>query len=227
MASDSDKTTQAPKAANISDAVISRGFLSVILVFLESALTLMLRFDGTLRKLAYPLAESGKVVCIRSYLPHTKVYATFSYRGVLLDDVLPANKTAPDVMINAYSWQLGNVLTSHNPKAVDALQIRGEAADVEAVKAFLVRAGIGGALQSLLGKIKGKPPATPEQKAEKLADYKAKIDEQNEKISTLTTQNRRLNTQLAEIQGKQRSTKIAFIFTLIVAVIALVSHFFR
>lgn len=223
-------TANAPKQApqNESGGVISRGILNVLLVFIESAITLILRFDPKLRQLAYPLAEAGKVVCIRTYLPHTKIYATFGFRGVLLDDVLPANKQAPDVIINAYSFQIANVLMNHSESSVDALQIRGEAQDVQDVKAFLVRVGVGGAIQNLINKLKGNPQdkPTPEQKAEKLADYKAKIAEQTAQIDEQARDIARLKTQLAEANNKQKATLTGLIISAIIAIIAIVLHFF-
>lgn len=207
--------------------VISRGVLNVLLVFLESAITLMLRFDPKLRQLAYPLAETGKVVCIRTYLPHTKIYATFSYRGILLDDTLPANKQNPDVMINAYSFQLINALMNHSEATINALQIRGQQDDVEQVKAFLVRVGIGGAIQNIIHKLKGspKPAPTPEQKSEKLSEYKAKISEQTKKIDQLVADNRRLNTQMAELQSKQKTFLGGFIVSTLIAIVSIIWHF--
>lgn len=209
--STNNPSTQANTPEPVQTGTLSRGFLNVLLVFLESAITLALRFDAQLRQLAYPLASSGKIVCIRTYLPHTQIYASFSYRGVLLDDRLPPNKTA-DITINAYSFQLLGLLTNHNPASVDGLQIRGESTDVADVKAFLVRLGIGGILQTLLNKIKGtQDKPTPEERAQKQENYKAKIAEQDKLINELSVQNDRLNTALAELQNKQNSTKKALI----------------
>ena len=204
----------------------ARGFLNVLLVFLESAITLVLRFDPALRKLAYPLASSDKVVCIRTYLPHTHIYATFGYRGVLLDDRLPAGKEAADMTINAYSFQLVNVLTTHNQSAVDALQIRGETEDVAQLKAFLLQLGVGGVVQNLLQMIRGKQQKpTPEEKQQKQENYKAKIAEQSAQIQTLTTENHKLSTALQEWQSKQQSTQKALIVVSIVALLAIVANF--
>ncbi|WP_261868760.1 hypothetical protein [Psychrobacter sp. JCM 18901] len=66
-------------------STLSHSFLNIILVFIESALTLLLRLDPELRKAAYPLAKQGTVVALRLYLPHVEVFATFSTKGVLLD----------------------------------------------------------------------------------------------------------------------------------------------
>lgn len=213
--------------ANNQVGTISRGFLNVLLVFLESAITLALRFDPKLRELAYPLASGDKVVCIRTYLPHTQLYASFGYRGVLLDDRLPAHKPNADMTINAYSFQLLGLLTNHNPASVDGLQIRGDTQDVAHLKAFLVRLGIGGAVQTLLEKIKGKQhKPTEEERQQKRENYKAKIIEQEKTISQLRVENDRLSTSLIELKSKQQSTKTALIIACLVALVALVLHFF-
>lgn len=208
-----------------ADIGVTRGLLNILLVFLESAITLILRFDPTLRQLAYPLAERGTVVCVRTYLPHTQFYVTFGYRGVLLDDRLPANKTAPDMTVNAYSFQLINTLTTHSESSVDALQIRGSQDDTQDFKAFLVRLGVGGVIQNLLAKFKGKPAPTPEEKAEKQENYKAKIAEQSARIDELTLHNHRLNTALLELQSKQKSTLIALVVACVIALVAIIMNF--
>lgn len=208
-----------------ADIGVTRGLLNILLVFLESAITLILRFDPTLRQLAYPLAERGTVVCIRTYLPHTQFYATFGYRGVLLDDRLPANKSAPDMTVNAYSFQLINAITTHSESSVDSLQIRGGQDDTHDFKAFLVRLGVGGVIQNLLAKFKGKPAPTPEEKAEKQENYKIKIAEQSARIDELTLHNHRLNTALLELQSKQKSTLIALVVVCVIAIVAIIMNF--
>ncbi|WP_253850305.1 hypothetical protein [Moraxella nonliquefaciens] len=208
------------------DDGLSRGLLNILLVFLESAITLALRFDPTLRKLAYPLAERGTVVCIRTYIPHVQFYATFGYRGVLLDDRLPIDKTTPNMTVNAYSFQLISAITTHSSSSIESLQIRGNHQDVHDFKEFLMRLGVAGVIQNLLGKIKGKPAPDPEQKAKKQEDHKAKIAEQSARIDELTLQNHKLTTALAELQGKQKSTFIALVVVGIIALIAIIMNFF-
>lgn len=210
------------------NGVISRGVLNVLLVFIESAITLILRFSPKLRQLAYPLAQKNTVVCLRTYLPHTQIYATFDYRGLLLDDEPPLDKPVADITINAYSFQLINALTKHSPDAIDALQIRGASQDVEHLKAFLLQLGVGGFIQEMIYKVKGKPTPTPtpQERTDKIKELKATIAEQSLKIDSLQTHNQRLNTQLAEAASKQKSTFIGFIIASLVAVIAIILHFF-
>lgn len=207
--------------------IVSKSLLSIVLIFIESALTLMLRFDPKLRQLAYPLAKSGTVVCIRSYLPHITIYATFGYRGILLDNELPEDKPTADITINGYSFQLINTLINHNPDHVDALQIRGDAALVENLKALMIRMGVGGSIQSILSKVTGgnKQKPTPEQKAEKIANYQLKINEQAERIDTLSMENKRLAIQLAEQKSKNKTTFIVMVIAIIVAVVSIIMHF--
>lgn len=222
-------TTENSNAVNphANGGIVSKSLLSIVLIFVESALTLMLRFDPKLRQLAYPLAKSGTVVCIRSYLPHITIYATFGYRGILLDSELPEDKPTADITINGYSFQLINTLINHNPDHVDDLQIRGDAALVENLKALMVRMGVGGSIQSILSKVTGgnKQKPTPEQNAEKIANYQLKINEQAERIDTLSMENKRLAIQLAEQKSKNKTTFIVMVIAIIVAVVSIIMHF--
>ncbi|MFC0819510.1 hypothetical protein [Moraxella marmotae] len=223
MTANDSKPNQQPQTGGI----VSKSLLNILLIFIESAISLTLRADPELRQIAYPLAKANTVVRIRSYLPHTEVYATFSHHGVLFDTELAPDKAHADITINAYSFHLGKLLISHNADILNQLQIRGDGVMVEALTQFLVRVGIGGPIQHLLAKVSTNPKQKPtaEQKSEKIAEYKRKISEQAARIDELATQNKRLDTQLAELQGKQKSTFIGFILTAVIAVISVISHF--
>lgn len=215
---------------NSSPASLSRPLLNVILVLIESVLTLVLRFDAKLRQAVYPLAKNETLVAIRTYLPHTQVYATFSYKGVLLDNELPIGKTEPDVVINAYSFQLFNALVGHNVAQIDGLQMRGKPDDIALVRAFLLQVGVGGVIANVMQKIKGKPVLTPEErqakKENKIATLTQELSESKAKVDELFQENRKLATQVAELQSKQKSTLIALWVLVVIAVVAVGSHFF-
>ncbi|MEO1849649.1 MAG: hypothetical protein ABGX70_03980, partial [Psychrobacter sp.] len=136
-------------------STLSHSLLNIILVFIESALTLLLRLDPELRKAAYPLAKQGTVVALRLYLPHVEVFATFSTKGVLLDAELPVGRSEPDVVINAYSIQVINAITTHDRETTEKLQMRGESVQVQLVKQFIMQLGLGSLIQGLIRKIKG------------------------------------------------------------------------
>ncbi|WP_131667204.1 hypothetical protein [Psychrobacter pygoscelis] len=204
---------------------LSHSLLNIILVFIESALTLLLRLDPALRRAAYPLAKRDTVVCLRLYLPHTEVYATFSYKGVLLDATLPSGRTEPDVIINAYSIQVLNVLTSHNEAQVNKLQMRGDALQVDLVKNFLLQLGLASLVQSLLRKVKGsnkRDAEDGETREQKTEDYKLRISEQQTQISTLSTKNRELETTVKELQSKQKTLMIGLGIMTLIALVAIV-----
>ena len=204
---------------------LSHSLLNIILVFIESALTLLLRLDPALRRAAYPLAKRDTVVCLRLYLPHTEVYATFSYKGILLDAALPSGRTEPDVIINAYSIQVLNVLTSHNEAQVNKLQMRGEALQVDLVKNFLLQLGLASLVQSLLKKVKGsnkRDSEDGETREQKTENYKLRISEQQTQISTLSTKNRELETTVKELQSKQKTLMIGLGVMTLIALVAIV-----
>lgn len=195
--------------------IISQSVLSVILVMLESFITLVLRFDSNLRQIAYPLATDNVVVCVRTYVPHLTFYATFTYNGVLLDTQLRANQLV-DVTINAFTWQIVSAIFTNDSKAVDKLQMRGEGLRVQQVKSFLQGIGIGQVVQHLLQTIKGK--TEKEEKPEKddlLLEYKHRISEQQTQINALTISQSQLATQVQELKSKNKILMIALGITVV------------
>ncbi|GAA0802194.1 MULTISPECIES: hypothetical protein [Psychrobacter] len=202
-------------------STLSHSLLNIILVFIESALTLLLRLDPELRKAAYPLAKQGTVVALRLYLPHVEVFATFSTKGVLLDAELPVGRSEPDVVINAYSIQVINAITTHDRETTEKLQMRGESVQVQLVKQFIMQLGLGSLIQGLIRKIKGgkaKTKPTDAEMAEKKDHYKERIKEQQTQINTLTIKNRELETTVKELQSKQKTFMIVTMVALIVMI---------
>ena len=206
-------------------STLSHSLLNIVLVFIESALTLLLRLDPALRKAAYPLAKQDTVVCLRLYLPHTEVFATFSYKGILLDAQLPAHRSEPDVIINAYSIQVLNAVTRHDSESTDKLQMRGESTQVQLVKQFIMQLGLGSQLQSIIKKIKGgdtKSKPTSAETEEKNNNYKLRIKEQQTQINVLTIKNRELETTVKELQSKQKLLTITTVIASIIAISAII-----
>jgi len=208
-------------------STLSHSLLNIILVFIESAMTLLLRLDPELRKAAYPLAKQNTLVCLRLYLPHVEVFATFSYKGVLLDTSMPTDGSEPDVVINAYSMQVINALTTHDIESTEKLQMRGEVVQVQLVKQFIMQMGLGGIIQGLIKKIKGSEKTKPSdaEKQEKTDNYKARIAEQQTQINTLTIKNRELETTLKELQSKQKLLMISAVVAAVIALIAIIAFF--
>ncbi|MGG1354935.1 hypothetical protein ABE212_09125 [Psychrobacter pacificensis] len=202
-------------------STLSHSLLNIILVFIESALTLLLRLDPELRKAAYPLAKQGTVVALRLYLPHVEVFATFSTKGVLLDAELPVGRSEPDVVINAYSIQVINAITTHDRETTEKLQMRGESVQVQLVKQFIMQLGLGSLIQGLIRKIKGgkgKTKPSDAEMAEKKDHYKERIKEQQAQINTLTIKNRELETTVKELQSKQKTFMIVTMVALVVMI---------
>ncbi|WP_296208003.1 hypothetical protein [Psychrobacter sp. UBA3480] len=202
-------------------STLSHSFLNIILVFIESALTLLLRLDPELRKAAYPLAKQGTVVALRLYLPHVEVFATFSTKGVLLDAQLPIGRSEPDVVINAYSIQVINAITTHDSETTEKLQMRGESIQVQLVKQFIMQLGLGSLIQGLIKKIKGDKNKTKPTEAdleEKKNNYKLRIKEQQTQINTLTIKNRELETTVKELQSKQKTLMIVTVVALVIMI---------
>lgn len=207
----------------MSQNSISNSLLNVVLVFVESAITLVLRFDPNLRKAVYPLAQKNTVVCVRSYLPHTQFYATFTTKGILLDSELPSNSSAPDVVINAYSHQMINALFSNDVTQINKLTMRGGTETVTEVRNFLSQLGVASVFQSLIRTVKGKGKQTPQAtKKDNKPDYKARIEEQQQQLNSLSMRNRELEISLKEAHSKQKTTLIALIIASLIAVASVI-----
>lgn len=207
----------------MSQNSISNSLLNIVLVFAESAITLVLRFDANLRKAVYPLAQKNTVVCVRSYLPHTQFYATFTNKGILLDSELPPSTTEPDVVINAYSHQLINSLISNDVTQINKITMRGGTETVSEVRNFLSQLGVASLFQGIIKTVKGKgKEATEEAKEQNKPDYKARIEEQQQQLNVLSMRNRELEISLKEAHSKQKTTMIALIVASLIAIAAVI-----
>lgn len=208
-------------------STLTHSLLNILLLLIESMLALVLRFDGKLRQKAYPLVKNNTLVLIRTYLPHTHIYASFTQKGVLLDDKPPRGHE-PDVVINAYTHELVMALIGHSSEKIDALQMRGEQAVVLDLRQFLLELGLGGVFGTLFGRFNKKDINAEEkaaQKENKLAELTEKLHQKTLECEQLFSDNKRLRTELAEYQGKQKTLKIALIVMAIVAIVAIVANF--
>ncbi|WP_296403723.1 hypothetical protein [Psychrobacter sp.] len=207
----------------MSQNSISSSLLNVVLVFAESAITFVLRFDPNLRKAVYPLAQKNAVVCIRSYLPHTQFYATFTNRGILLDSQLSQETTEPDVVVNAYSHQLINSLISNDVTQINKITMRGDTETVSEVRNFFTQLGVASLFQGIIKTVKGKNKdnqGTSNNDAK--PDYKVRIEEQQQQLNALSMRNRELEISLKEAHSKQKTTLIALIVASLIAIAAVI-----
>lgn len=202
---------------------LPQSLLTALLVVLESALGLILRFDSKLRQAAYPLAQNNTVVCIRSYVPHEEVYISFTFKGLLIDTQLPADKQKPDVIINAYSFQIFTSIFSNKEATVEKLQFRGEAQQVDLVKSFMKQLSI----SNIFGLVKNKENKTKQEDTKDTsqkthADNAQKIQTLYQKLDVANIENKKLSTQVNELKSKQ---KLFISIAVIATIIAIISFF--
>ena len=140
---------------------------------------------------------------------------------MLLDAQLPIGRSEPDVVINAYSIQIINAITTHDSETTEKLQMRGESIQVQLVKQFIMQLGLGSLIQGLIKKIKGGKAKTKPTEAdleEKKNNYKLRIKEQQTQINTLTIKNRELETTVRELQSKQKTLMIVTVVALVIMI---------
>ena len=209
----------------MSQSSLSQSLLNAILVLAESAMTMVLRFDPSLRKTVYPLAKQETLVIVRTYLPHTQVYATFTTKGVLLDSKPFDPTREPDVVINTYTHQFAQAIISNDARQIDKITMRGDSETVAQVRAFLTRLGVASLFQGILQTVKGKTKKddgkdSDTTKAE--PNYRMQVAEQQKQLNALTIRNRELEISLKEAKSKQKTIVIALIVASLVAVLAVI-----
>lgn len=183
--------------------------LDIILVVVETLLALLLRFDADLRQKAYPLVKANTVVCVRSYVPHVTIYATFTVNGILLDRELNPSQTV-DITINGFSVQILQAIVSHKPSVIDDLQFRGEIDKVSLLKEFLLTIGVAKLVRTLIASFTGKKSKTDNEKPKtSIYEYKNRIAEQEQQINTLTIQQTEYTATIAELKSQNKILKIA------------------
>lgn len=193
--------------------------LNVVLVIIETLLTLLLRFDADLRKTVYPLATTNTVVRIHAYVPSVTFYMTFTVNGILLDSQLQPSQQV-DVTINGFTWQIAQNLFTNQPKAIEQLQIRGEAQKTEEVKAFLHQIGINQLLQVITKAVKGDKDKQKTKKPIKTdADYKQQVETLNSQVNAANLQITALEAQIVELNSKNQWMKRAAIAFFVLFVI--------
>lgn len=196
----------------------SQTALNVILVVLETLLTLLLRFDAPLRQIMYPLAQDNTVLCIKSYVPHLTIYATFNVNGVLLDSQLPPNQKV-DVTVNGFTWEIVQAIFSQKVSAVEKLQFRGEVEKVAQIKAFFLAIGVVKAVQEIVQKFTGKSQKTEEKPKKSIHDYQQKIENQKQQINELTIKNAEIQTALLELKSQNKILKISLGLAMLLALV--------
>lgn len=193
--------------------------LNVVLVIIETLLTLLLRFDADLRKTVYPLATTNTVVRIHAYVPSVTFYMTFTVNGILLDSQLQHSQQV-DVTINGFTWQIAQNLFTNQPKAIEQLQIRGEAQKMAEVKAFLHQIGINQLLQVITKAVKGNKDKQKTKKPIKTdADYKQQVETLNSQVNAANLQKTALEAQIVELKSKNQWMKRAAIAFFVLFVI--------
>lgn len=217
-------TTPSPSPHTTSQvSPLTHSFLNILLVLIEAVLALVLRLDGNLRRVVYPLVKAETLVCVRTYLPHAQVYVSFTHKGILLDTTVPKNRT-PDVTINAYSHELFLSLIGNNIERIDGLQMRGDGEQITQIRAFLQALGVGGIFGVFFKKFRPNSADQTEaatKKQNELAELKTALSQKNREIQALISDNKKLSAQLYELQGKYNAIKIGIIIMMIITILTI------
>ena len=140
----------------------------------------------------------------------------------MLDSQLQPSQQV-DVTINGFTWQIAQNLFTNQPKAIEQLQIRGEAQKTEELKAFLHQIGINQLLQVITKAVKGDKDKQKVKKPIKTdADYKQQVEALNTQVNAANLQKTALEAQILELNSKNKWMKraaIAFFILFIICAI--------
>lgn len=212
--------------ANKHAAQKNEPILSLVLVFIETLLSWLLKYDANLRQLVHPLSQQNTVLCVRTYLPHRIFYVSFTDKGMLFDTQLPDNKQQEDILLSTYSLQLLNALMSHDHKTISKLQMRGETYLVEQVQNVFLGLGFAQLMQTLLSKLKSLNVGTVADEQKKLMVYKQRINDQQAQINQLTLNYHELKANKQALEQKLRLLWVGMGILTLICVILMVSLLF-
>lgn len=205
---------------------LSQNALNVVLVVIETLLTLLLRFDAQLRQRVYPLAQSNTVVCFHSYVPQATIYATFTVNGILLDSQLQPNQQV-DVTINGFTWEIAQAIFVNKPAIVEKLQIRGERDKAEQVKDFLLAIGIANVVQNIVASLFSKNDKKTDNQDDtdkklSVTEYRTRINEQQNTINQLTIEQTEFNAQIKQLHSQNKFLKTCVAVLSVVLMIVII-----
>ena len=110
-----------------SEKVAERHILqTILLIFLESLLTFLLKTDRGSRQVAKTLIQRRAVIEVRTYLPAENFYASFTNKGVLLDFDLPASCKV-DGVVTASSPDMLRAFMSAPASVLEKIRVEGDA----------------------------------------------------------------------------------------------------
>ncbi|KAA8735455.1 hypothetical protein F4V57_01245 [Acinetobacter qingfengensis] len=98
---------------------------SLIMIFLETSLTFVLKNDRLSRIHAKDFFEHKVSLQFNVYLPSGQFYVSFDQRGVLFDLEKPEGMTQADIVITASTIDLIKILFTGNKKSIRRLQLKG------------------------------------------------------------------------------------------------------
>lgn len=178
--------------------------LIVILVIMESILSIALRLDKGLRQRIYPLVQDNMVWCIRTYLPHVMIYASFTQNGILLDSKQPEDVGEPDVIISGSLMAVVRAVLSTSEQNVRKLQFRGDDDKVLLSQECLNSLGMQRVLANVMKSVNqfNTPEQAHSQKTE-LVSYKKQVEEQQTAIDNLSAEVASLHGQIIGYRKRQ------------------------
>lgn len=210
----------------------SHPLLSLFLVVIESALALVLRFDKRLRQALFPLVQEDLLLCVRTYLPHVLVYASFTKDGILLDTKPPQDRSPQgatsargdtqdnpeDVLVSGSTLAFLRLFLASDDSMLDKLQFRGNRHLIELCKNAMSKIQLGHIFGDLLNNFRKLDDEQSKTKVS-LGLYKKQLNEQQDMINQLNLALHESEAALKHQLKYERRLHIALILLVLALVI--------
>ncbi|OUY07380.1 hypothetical protein [Acinetobacter populi] len=201
---------------------------SLVLIFLETVLTFVLKHDRIAREHAKPFIKSKICIQFNTFLPSEVFYVTFDQKGLLFDFHQPQHVEAPQFVISASGLDLFRILLTGSESSIRKIRMTGEEHLHDEFRILLSSLSLPAVTRDWKNWLAADDVSTkiPKQSIESL--FK-RIEQQRSQINQLTIENKSYQFDLKTLQHKYKLMCTIFgliIFILLVSIVTLLWYNF-
>ncbi|MFU8927369.1 hypothetical protein [Acinetobacter puyangensis] len=201
---------------------------SLVLIFLETILTFVLKHDRIAREHAKPFIKSKTTIQFNTFLPSEVFYVTFDQKGILFDFHQPQHIQTPQFIIHASGLDLFRILLTGNETSIHKIRMSGEEHLHDEFRILLSSLSLPAVTRDWKNWLASDDFSTkvPKQSIEPL--FK-RIEQQRSQINQLTIENKSYQFDLKTLEHKYKLMNRIYaviIFILVVSIVTLLWYNF-
>lgn len=200
---------------------------SMILIFLETSITFILKNDRVARQHAKAFFLNRTSIEFNVYMPTTRFYVSFDQRGVFFDLKKPEDISEADIVLTASAFDLLNLILTANSKAVKNISIKQQEHLHKDLRLLLQSLSLPAVLADWRYWLSAGDEQTqlPKHSVQSLSKH---IEQQRNEITRLQIKLKSSNYDLKQLQRKHKIlwfTNIALIASLVVCLILIICYY--